>query len=119
MRSTKRKRDEEDTRDIRDFTAWYDSAQHSEIKRIAGLIPDPNATGIGPSVGVGGGLVHGDDYLTTLKKKQSKTGDDSRLQGTVLGRAADDRDVVVEGGPVQHIWNWKLLSGDVAVSSDA
>lgn len=107
VQAAKRKRDEEDTRDVREFTSWYDSAAYKEIKRVAGIIPDPNTTGI--SVGVGGSVVQGDDFLTTLKKKQNKAGGDhdARLQGTVLGRVGDDREVLVEGGPVQRIRDWK------------
>lgn len=103
MAAEKRKRDEQDTRDVREFTNWFDSAQHREIKRVAGMIPDPNA----PAVGVGGGVVQADDFLTTLKKKHNKVGDDSRLQGTVLGRQADERDVIIEGGPVAKMKDWR------------
>ncbi|CAK4034607.1 related to Bromodomain associated domain [Lecanosticta acicola] len=107
VQAAKRKRDDEDTRDVREFTSWYDSASYKEIKRVAGLIPDPNTSGI--AVGVGGGLMHGDDFLTTLKKKQNKAGadHDARLQGTVLGRNGDDREIFVEGGPVQRIRDWR------------
>lgn len=107
MMAEKRKRDEEDTRDVRDFAKWYDSSQFRDIKRVAGMTPDASAMGGIPAVGVGGSVVQGDDFLTTLKKKHGKAGDDSRLQGTVLGRAGDDKEFVVEGGPVQHIRDWK------------
>lgn len=103
MAAEKRKRDEQDTRDVRDFTNWLDSSQHREIKRVAGMIPDPSV----PAIGVGGGVVQADDFLTSLKKKHSKAGDDSRLQGTVLGRPADDREIVVEGGPVAKVHDWR------------
>ncbi|KAI7530238.1 hypothetical protein KC331_g14770 [Hortaea werneckii] len=68
-----------------------------------------------PAVGVGGGVVQAEDYLTVLKKKMhGKAGeDDSRLQGTVLGRHGAEvedggelGDVVIEGGPVQRIRDW-------------
>ncbi|KAK4507433.1 hypothetical protein PRZ48_001168 [Zasmidium cellare] len=107
MMAEKRKRDDEDTRDVREFAKWYDSSQFREMKRVAGMTPDASAVGGIPAVGVGGSVVQADDFLTTLKKKQGKAGDDSRLQGTVLGRTADDKEFVVEGGPVQHIRDWK------------
>ncbi|KAF2161785.1 hypothetical protein M409DRAFT_27842 [Zasmidium cellare ATCC 36951] len=107
MMAEKRKRDDEDTRDVREFAKWYDSSQFREMKRVAGMTPDASAVGGIPAVGVGGSVVHADDFLTTLKKKQGKAGDDSRLQGTVLGRTADDKELVVEGGPAQHIRDWK------------
>lgn len=107
MMAEKRKRDDEDTRDVREFAKWYDSSQFREIKRVAGMTPDASAVGGIPAVGVGGSVVQADDFLTTLKKKHGKAGDDSRLQGTVLGRTADDKEFVVEGGPVQHIRDWK------------
>lgn len=104
MAAEKRKRDEEDTKDVREFTKWYDSSQYREIKRVAGIIPDESIA----RMGVGGQMMQGDDFFTALKKKLSKTADDSRLQGTALGRPADGRDVVVEGGPVQSISDWRL-----------
>ena len=104
MMAEKRKREDEDTRDIRDFTRWYDSTQFREIKRVAA--PETSSAML-PAVGVGGSVVRSADFLTMLKKKHSKTGDDTRLQGTVLGRSADSKDLVVEGGPVQHIRDWR------------
>ncbi|EGP91617.1 uncharacterized protein MYCGRDRAFT_67149 [Zymoseptoria tritici IPO323] len=80
----------EDTKDVREFTRWYDSPQYREIKRVAGIIPDDR-----------------DDFFTALKKKLSKAADDTRLQGTALGRPNEFKEVVVEGGPVQHVRDWK------------
>lgn len=107
MIAEKRKRDDEDTEDVREFARWYDSSQYREIKRVAGLEKDLNVPGAVPLIGVGGSVVKEDDFFTALKKKHSKSGDDSRLQGTVLGRPADERDVVIEGGPVQHLREWR------------
>lgn len=42
---------------------------------------------------------------TALKKKNSKTGDDSRLQGTVLGNDPEPRSIKIEGGP-ESIGQW-------------
>lgn len=107
VQAEKRKRDDEDTRDVREFTKWYDSAQYREIKRVAGLEKDLSAVGAAPVIGVGGSVVKEDDFFTALKKKHSKTGDDSRLVGTVLGRPAEDKEVILEGGPVERIQDWR------------
>ncbi|KAK4545720.1 hypothetical protein LTR36_002674 [Oleoguttula mirabilis] len=108
MAAEKRKREEEDLKDVTEFTRWVEGGQHAEIRRVAGMVPDQSATGALPAVGVGGGVVQAEDYLTVLKKRHGKGGqDDSRLQGTVLGRDGDDKDVVVEGGPVQRIRDWR------------
>ena len=39
-------------------------------------------------------------------KKHSKTGVESRFQGTVLGHPADPRPVKIEGGAVDSIQDW-------------
>lgn len=41
-----------------------------------------------------------------LKKKHSKTGEESRYQGTVLGKDADSQHVFVVGGAVGSIAEW-------------
>ena len=41
-----------------------------------------------------------------LKKKHSKTGEESRYQGTVIGKPADEGVVLVEGGDVDSIEAW-------------
>lgn len=104
----RRKREEEDLRDVREFERWYHGDALAEIRRVAGVTPDASAAGASfPVVGVGGGLMQADDFLTTLKRKHGKVGDDSKWQGTVLGRSSEDRDVVVEGGPVLRIQDWR------------
>lgn len=120
----KRKREEEDVADVRSFEAWIESPQFREIKRVAGLTPDAG-TIAGPgaaattagglpapvAVGVGGGVVQAEDFLTRLKKKGKigvgVTGDDGRFAGTVLGDPGEDRKVVIEGGPVGSIAEWR------------
>ena len=54
-----------------------------------------------------------------LKKKHSKTGEESRFQGTVLGKAADTKPVLVEGGQLDSIqaWQWKMQRKDCVASS--
>lgn len=103
----KRKRDDGDLADVRRLTAWVDGRAYAEIKRVAGLVPDATTAGA-PAVGVGGGMVHAEDFLTGLKKKLGKAGmvDEGRLVGTVLGGPGEDRELMVEGGPVGRISDW-------------
>lgn len=42
-----------------------------------------------------------------LKKKHSKTGEESRYQGTVLGIPAEDKPIIIEGGPFESIQAWE------------
>lgn len=106
----KRKRDEEDTRDVREFTRWFDSTQHREARRVAGMIPEIGVGGALPAVGVGGGVVVAEDFFSVLKKKHSRAGEESRLRGTVLSNMPDEKDIVIEGGPVQYIRDWRPRS---------
>ena len=42
-----------------------------------------------------------------LKKKHSKTGEESRYQGTVLGKPAEERPIRIEGGDYDSIQAWE------------
>jgi transcription initiation factor TFIID subunit 3 len=94
------RRDQEDIREINEFIEWImHSDQNREIRRITGMGTDTiNETGEQETIT--------EDYVTTLKKKHSKTGEESRYQGTVLGKMADDRSIKIEGGPVESIQDW-------------
>ncbi|WEW58627.1 hypothetical protein PRK78_004095 [Emydomyces testavorans] len=89
---------EEDLRGLESFLAWFRGPVNTEIQRIAGFIPSE-----GDVVDVEN--MSREDYLTALKKKHSKTGEESRFQGTALGKDVDDRPVVIEGG-VESIKEW-------------
>jgi transcription initiation factor TFIID subunit 3 len=123
-RAEKRKREEEDVKDVAEFKRWFDSAQHTEIRRVAGMVPDATV-GVGgmPAVGVGGGVVQAEDFLTVLKKKNAKGGDESRWFGTVLGskqtvdEEAEAKEVLVEGGPVQRVRDWRPRLEEFPVST--
>ncbi len=55
-----------------------------------------------------------------LKKKHSKTGEESRYQGTVLGIQAEDKVVRIEGGHVESIQAWEAqLHGAKKPSRDS
>ncbi|KAJ5591994.1 uncharacterized protein N7459_002363 [Penicillium hispanicum] len=89
---------DEDLRGLESLLSWITGPAHREIRRIAGFVPsegdmvDPDA-------------VEKEDFLTALKKKHSKTGEESRYAGTVLGKSAEEHPVVIEGG-VPSIREW-------------
>lgn len=54
-----------------------------------------------------------------MRKKHSKTGEDSKFQGSVLGRDSEEQAVVIVGGPVSSIAEWGQQIKNSAVSSAA
>ena len=102
----RRRRDLEDTEDVREFVDWVTGPIAKEIRRIAGLLqeePSHSAIATLPSEPPH----RKENYLETLKKKQSKSGDSARYHGTALGRATEDsRHVKIEGGPTT-LDEWK------------
>lgn len=95
---------DEDLRGLETILGWITGPAHREIRRIAGFVPsegdmvDPDA-------------VEKEDYLTALKKKHSKTGEESRYAGTVLGKSAEEHPVVIEGGaPSIRDWSAQVRS---------
>ncbi|KAJ5233097.1 hypothetical protein N7468_006053 [Penicillium chermesinum] len=96
--------DAEDLRGLESFLGWVTGPTHREIRRIAGFVPsegdmvDPDA-------------VEKEDYLTSLKKKHSKTGEESRYAGTVIGKSAEEHPVIIEGGaPSIREWSAQIRS---------
>ncbi len=56
--------------------------------------------------------------MIALKKKHSKTGEESRYQGTVLGKSADEHPIVIEGGAESiKDWSMRIKSKDTAAES--
>ncbi|KAF2281329.1 uncharacterized protein EI97DRAFT_368636 [Westerdykella ornata] len=95
-----KRRLDEDTEDVRKFIEWVKGDVHKEIRRIAGTLkPALSATEALDAIEM-------EDYLTTLMKKHSKTGVESRFQGTVLGNPGDPRPIRIEGGPAESIQEW-------------
>jgi len=91
----------EDMRGVDNFMKWARGPVNKEIRRIAGLV---NEAGTAEGLAV---LEDEEDYVTALKKKHSKTGEESRYQGSVLGKDAENQNVVVLGGPVGSIAQWE------------
>ncbi|OJD32859.1 bromodomain associated domain protein [Diplodia corticola] len=111
-----RRRDLEDTADVREFIDWITGPANREIMRIAGLERDAAQGGKGLDAAADANAVK-EDYLTSLKKKHSKTGEESRFQGTVLGIPADDRPIRIEGGPPESIHDWIKHTQEKAVAA--
>ena len=111
----RRRRDLEDTRDVREFIEWVTGPAAKEIRRIAGLLPDEKQIAPMPapaaalaSLPAPQGPQPRDDYLDVLKKKQSKSGDSARYNGTVLGKHLEEHKLMrIEGGPAS-IGEWKI-----------
>ena len=104
-----KRREEEDTGDVRELTQWIAGDRNKEIRRVAGLLPETGA-------GVGGEMqAVPEDYLTALKKKHARTGQEERYAGTVLGKDAEDREIRIEGGPVESLSDWagKMLEEEM------
>ena len=110
---------EEDLRGLDGFLSWFSGPANREIRRIAAFLPSEGDM-------IDADALEKEDYLTSLKKKHSKTGEESRYAGTVLGRSADDHPVIIEGGaPSIHEWGAQMrsrrayasTSGSSAVSS--
>lgn len=93
-------RDEEDLRGMEAFLSWFTGPANREIRRIAGFVPSQGDV-------IDAESLEKEDYLTSLKKKHSKTGEESRYAGTVLGKHAEEHPVVIEGGH-PSIRDWGL-----------
>ncbi|KAJ5766056.1 uncharacterized protein N7511_003672 [Penicillium nucicola] len=89
---------EEDMRGLDSFLGWITGPAHREIRRVAGFVPSEGDM-------VDRDAMEKEDYLTSLKKKHSKTGEESRYAGTVLGKSAEEHPIVIEGG-LPSIQEW-------------
>lgn len=98
----RRRRDAEDTRDIREFVDWAVGPAAREIRRIAGLLhEDITGSAIAPATAPTQPHVEKEDYLAALKKKNHTGKNDGlRYAGTLLGDNVNDSRVMrIEGGP--------------------
>ncbi|EEH39199.1 bromodomain associated protein [Paracoccidioides lutzii Pb01] len=93
-------RGEEDMRGLDSFMAWFTGPANKEIRRVAGFVPSEGDV-------VDEDSLEKEDYLTSLKKKHSKTGEESRYQGTVLGKSREIHPIIIEGG-AQSIKAWGM-----------
>lgn len=106
----------EDMRGVDSFISWAQGPVNKEIRRVAGFDVDGDV-GEMPA-----GLdEQQEDYVTALKKKHSKTGEESRYQGSVLGKDADAQPVAIVGSTTSSITGWAkaLRSAHAAQTSVA
>ncbi|KAG9201135.1 hypothetical protein G6514_006047 [Epicoccum nigrum] len=107
-----RRRDAEDTADVNEFIDWVTGEQNREIRRIAGTYK-PVATNPTEQLD----QLEMEDYLNTLMKKHSKTGVESRFQGTVLGIQSETKPVKIEGGGPDSIEEWNRRTVEKAIKA--
>ena len=124
-----RRRDAEDTADVNEFIDWVTGEQNREIRRIAGTYK-PVATNPTEQLD----QLEMEDYLnstfyittcseiiltytTALMKKHSKTGVESRFQGTVLGIQSETKPVKIEGGGPDSIEEWNRRTVEKAIKA--
>lgn len=88
---------------LESFLSWFEGPVNREIRRIAGFVPSEGEVVVDAEA-----AELQEDYLSALKKKHSKTGEESRYAGTVLGKSADDHPIVIEGGDATSILDWGL-----------
>ncbi|KAF4510726.1 hypothetical protein G6O67_002596 [Ophiocordyceps sinensis] len=92
-------RGDEDMGGIDDFLKWFSGPRMKELM----------------DMGRGDGEIDATDYLSALKKKHSKTGEDTKYHDTLIGRPVDAvGDVQVEGGPMTSIDEWITRRGSAA-----
>ncbi|KIX93150.1 uncharacterized protein Z520_11207 [Fonsecaea multimorphosa CBS 102226] len=94
----------EDLRGVEGFVNWAYAPVNKEIRRIAGFGDDVNVEEIAA------GLDEQEDYVSALKKRHSKTGEEVRYQGTVLGKDTELQTVSIVGGPAASIAEWAQKS---------
>ncbi|KAF2831069.1 hypothetical protein CC86DRAFT_442924 [Ophiobolus disseminans] len=112
-RLEEQRRDVEDTADVKEFIDWVKGDQNKEIRRIAGTLK-PLPTGPADL-----DELEMEDYLNSLMKKHSKTGVESRFQGTVLGVPAEPKTVKIEGGGAESIEEWCRRTREKAADAAA
>ncbi|KAH6997780.1 hypothetical protein BKA56DRAFT_566085 [Ilyonectria sp. MPI-CAGE-AT-0026] len=83
-------RGDEDLRGVEEFVKWFAGQRMKEMMEFGNGDGESDAT----------------DYLNALKKKHSKTGEDAKFHGTILGRGNDTGEVQVEGGLDTTIAEW-------------
>ncbi|CAN9368100.1 unnamed protein product [Alternaria alternata] len=106
------RRDAEDTADVTEFIEWVKGDQNKEIRRIAGIYK-PVATNPTEQLD----QEEMEDFLNTLMKKHSKTGVESRFQGTVLGVPAEPKTIKIEGGGAESIEEWNRRTRERAAKA--
>ncbi|KAI1142669.1 hypothetical protein F5Y05DRAFT_126465 [Hypoxylon sp. FL0543] len=90
----------EDTRGVKEFIRWATGKKNQRIRKVAGL--DKPTVG---EIGVEGVEEQPPtDYLSALKRKHNRTGDDSKYAGTIIGRGIVESEATAEENKLQA---WK------------
>lgn len=92
----------EDLRGVRSFVKWAEGPIHKEIRRVGGL--DGGDTD--NVADLAAGMEENEDYVTAIKKKHSKTAEESRFQGTTLGKDGDLHPISIAGGSLDSLAAW-------------
>lgn len=109
---------DDDMRGMEAFISWFSGEGNKEIMRIAGLVEtEGQLTNVEPGQGredyLAGkvtstiGHLRIDRFIPVLKKKHSKTGEESKFQGTILGKSAEEKLVKIDGGDIETIHGWE------------
>ncbi|ROT37407.1 hypothetical protein SODALDRAFT_195894 [Sodiomyces alkalinus F11] len=96
----------EDTRGVDEFIAWFSGSKCRAIREMV-------IAGLGDGV-VTAGTAEGDssatDYLNALLSKHSKSTEDFKFHGTILGKGIESSpEVLVEGGELSSIHKWMQM----------
>lgn len=108
----------EDLRGVRNFVKWAEGPIHREIRRVGGL-DGGEENNIADLVA---DMAENEDYVTAIKKKHSKTAEESRYQGTMLGKDSDLQPVAIAGGTVDSLSQWnarRLRAADAERTTSA
>ncbi|KAK6372962.1 hypothetical protein LTR64_004881 [Lithohypha guttulata] len=103
----------EDLRGVDNFIEWAHGPVCKEIRRVAGL----DGGEFDNVADLAAGMDENEDYVTAIKKKHSKTAEESRFEGTMLGRDADLQPVSIAGGPIGSLSQWNAARMQAAASA--
>ncbi|KAK2592038.1 hypothetical protein QQS21_010271 [Conoideocrella luteorostrata] len=82
---------QEDVRGVEEFIEWFSGERMKELMEM----------------GIGDGETGTTDYLSALMKKHSKGAEESKWNGTVIGRPVDTvGERLIEGGSITSIQEW-------------
>ena len=106
----------EDMRGIRSFIKWCEGSTNREIRRVGGLEGGDTDN----VADLAAGIDEKEDYVTgelpfmtlrlltlaAIKKKHGKTAEESRYQGTTLGKDHDMTPITITGGSLNSVSAW-------------
>lgn len=93
----------EDLRGVQNLIEWIRSPTNQNIRRVGGLVSGETDN----VADLAAGMDENEDYVTAVKKKHSKTAEESRYQGTMLGKDSDLQPVTIAGGSYNSLSQWR------------